>query len=74
MNEPLDAGARLSHMVLELGLGVEWLGGRRGDDRRRGRRLGASGNTSENDARDEDEQNSWTWVLLRSAGKDHLEA
>jgi hypothetical protein len=45
-----------SHMVLELGLGVERLGGRRGDDwrRRRGRR--ASRQTGENKARDKDAQ------------------
>jgi hypothetical protein len=48
-------GARPSHMVLELGLGVERLGGRRGDDWRRGR--GASGKTGENEARDNDAQN-----------------
>jgi len=42
-------------MVLELRLGVERLGGRRGDDWR-GRGRGASGKTGENDARDNDAQ------------------
>ena len=51
MNEPPGAGARPSHMVLELRLGVERLGGRRGDDWRRRRGRGASGKTGDNDAR-----------------------
>jgi hypothetical protein len=46
--------ARRSHVVLELGLGVERLRGRGGDHRGRGRRRGASRKSGENGAGGED--------------------